>query len=203
VKIAIVPIGMMAPASIAAAERCLRQLFGCDVERCQPIEIPVGSFDARRRQYSSVAFMLALARGYFGAADRILGLTGLDLFIPMLTFVFGQAQLGGRCALVSLARLEQQFYGATPDSELLQVRAQRELGHELGHSFGLIHCPRHECLMSLATSIQDVDRRSDDFCQSCRRAVDQEVLARVAPGTELRIPSEERNESKMADPRRR
>jgi archaemetzincin len=171
------------------ASRRVCELFGCDVRRCEPLGIPSGSFDARRKQFSSVAFMLALARGSFGDADRVIGLTGCDLFIPMLTFVFGQAQLGGRVALVSLARLRQEFYGAAPDPELLRLRLDKEIGHELGHSFGLIHCPDRGCVMSLATSIQDVDRKSADFCHSCRRLLAQEVSGS----------NEVNHESEMAD----
>ena len=67
--------------------------FACEVQLAPPVPIPDGAFDARRRQYSSVAFMLALAAAIPNGADRSLGLTECDLFIPMLTFVFGQAQL--------------------------------------------------------------------------------------------------------------
>jgi archaemetzincin len=193
VKIAVVTIGKLDAGDVAEAGRCIQQLFGAGAHYCEPINIPPGSFDARRKQYSSVAFMLALARGEFGDADRVIGLTGCDIFIPMLTFVFGQAQLRGRVALVSLARLQPEFYGAAPDPELLQLRLDKEIGHELGHSFGLIHCPERECLMSLATSIQDVDRKSVDFCHSCRR-----VLAQEIPGSK-----EVNNESEMADSGRR
>ena len=42
---------------------------------------------------------------------RLLGITGLDLYIPILTFVFGEAQMGGPCAIVSYHRLAQEFYG--------------------------------------------------------------------------------------------
>ena len=168
-------IGNLDAAVLDEAKHLVEKLFACEAQRPARLEIPAGSFDARRRQHSSVEFMLSLARGGFGSAERVIGLTECDLFIPMLTFVFGQAQLRGRVALVSLARLRQEFYGAEPDPELLGSRLRKEIGHELGHSFGLIHCPDRGCLMSLATSIQEVDRKTDDFCQSCRRVVAEEV----------------------------
>ncbi len=70
----------------------------------------------------------------------MLALTGRDLFVPVLTFVFGQAQLGGRVAVVSLARLRQEFYGMAPNGEILMERAVKEALHETGHTFGLVHC---------------------------------------------------------------
>ena len=170
-KIAILGIGRLKPGVLDEAARSIQTLFHCEAQGCPPLEIPAGAFDTRRNQYSSVEFMLVLARGNFGDFDRVIGLTECDLFIPMLTFVFGQAQLGGRVALVSLARLRQEFYGASPDPEFFGLRLSKEIGHELGHSFGLIHCPDRGCLMSLATSIQDVDRKTDDFCPSCRSVV--------------------------------
>jgi archaemetzincin len=188
VKIAIVAMGNLAPDVVNEAAQCIQELFGCDVERRGPLGIPADSWDERRQQYSSVAFMLALARGSFGDAKRVIGLTGCDLFIPMLTFVFGQAQLGGRVALVSIGRLRQEFYGAAGDPDLLRLRLDKEIGHELGHSFGLVHCSDRGCLMSLATSIQDVDRKSVRFCDACRRRLAEQAGV-----------SEVSNESEMAD----
>jgi archaemetzincin len=156
------------------AQRSVQELFRCDSTPSAPLLIPEGALDTRRNQYSSVAFMLALARIEFGESDRVIGVTECDLFIPMLTFVFGQAQLRGRVALVSIARLRPAFYGAAPDDELLRLRLRKEVGHEVGHSLGLIHCPDRDCLMSLATSIQDVDRKTADFCGSCRMSMEQQ-----------------------------
>lgn len=189
-KIAMTAIGIVDPGVLAAAGRCIREHFGGDVQRRAPLAIPDSAFDARRKQFSSVAFMLALARLATGDADRLIGVTECDLFIPMLTFVFGQAQLRGRIALVSLARLRQEFYGVAPDPDLLEGRLEKEIAHELGHSFGLIHCPDRECVMSLATSIQEVDRKRAEFCHSCGRTLGEECKG-------------EEDESKMADSGRR
>lgn len=189
-----VAIGMVDAAVLAAAGQCIQERFGSEAVCRAPIAIPDGAFDARRNQFSSVAFMLALAQIVPGDADRLLGLTECDLFIPMLTFVFGQAQLRGRLALVSLARLRQEFYGVAPDPDLLQGRLEKEIAHELGHSFGLIHCPDRECVMSLATSIQEVDRKQAGFCHSCGRLAKQDFVEEFEG---------EKHESEMADSRRR
>jgi archaemetzincin len=188
-KIAMVAIGNVGPEALASAARFIQARFGSEVQTAAPLTIPDASFDRRRNQFSSVAFMLALARAA-GDADRVIGITECDLFIPMLTFVFGQAQLRGRIALVSLARLRQEFYGVPPDPDLLVGRLEKEVGHELGHSFGLIHCAGRECVMSLATSIQEVDRKTAAFCDACGRLLHEELKG-------------ENYESEMADSRRR
>jgi archaemetzincin len=86
----------------------------------------------------------------------------------MLSFVFGHAQLGGRVAVVSLARLRQEFYGLPPDPGLLRERAAKEALHEVGHAFGLVHCVDSECAMSLSTGIEQVDAKQAAYCDTCR-----------------------------------
>ncbi len=97
----------------------------------------------------------------------MLGVTEQDLFIPMLTFLYGQAQLGGRAAIVSLARLRQEFYGLATDDPLLRLRASKEALHEVGHTFGLVHCRDERCVMAASTGIERVDSKRGEFCRPC------------------------------------
>jgi archaemetzincin len=93
--------------------------------------------------------------------------TEADLAIPTLTFVFGQAQLDGQVAVLSLARLRQEFYGLPSDETLLRERVTKEVLHELGHTFGLTHCAESKCVMSLATHIGLVDNKEERYCTHC------------------------------------
>ncbi len=102
-----------------------------------------------------------------GGTGKLLGVIDRDLCIPILTFVFGEAQLGGMGALVSLARLRQEFYGLEPDGKLFLERLHKECLHELGHTYGLIHCRIPECVMYLSTTIHDVDRKARTMCRGC------------------------------------
>src|SRR5208337_5055096 len=111
--------------------------------------------------------MKAVARCRPNDATRILGLTEVDLAIPMLTFVFGQAQLDGPVAVVSLCRLRQEFYGLPGEDKVLRERVAKELLHELGHTFGLTHCVEPKCAMSLATHIGLVDNKEERYCAHC------------------------------------
>jgi archaemetzincin len=105
-----------------------------------------------------------------GDAGKLLAVTERDLFVPVLTFVFGQAQLGGRAAVVSLARLRQEFYGLEPNRECFLERAAKEALHETGHLFGLVHCADRSCAMSLATNVRQIDTKQAAFCAPCGRA---------------------------------
>ncbi len=125
------------------------------------------AFDAGREQYRSMDVLEMLARHCPADAWKLLALTERDLFVPVLTFVFGQAQLAGRLAVVSLARLRQEFYGLAPNPEILLERAAKEALHETGHTFGLVHCMDRSCAMSLATNIRQIDGKHAAWCSAC------------------------------------
>jgi len=130
------------------------------------------AYDPVRRQYHSSAILERLEGLLAGSPARILGLTEFDLYVPVLTFVFGEAQLGGPAAVVSLHRLNEQFYGLPPNQELFQDRLAKEAVHELGHTFGLRHCPDWRCVMASTHSVERLDLKGAGFCADCRRAVD-------------------------------
>jgi archaemetzincin len=126
------------------------------------------AYDAARRQYNSVPVLEMLARLFPDDTGKLLAVTDRDLFVPVLTFVYGQAQLNGRVAVFSLARLRQEFYGFAPDREVLVERAAKEALHEAGHLFGLVHCAERTCAMSLATNVRQIDSKQAAFCAPCR-----------------------------------
>jgi archaemetzincin len=103
-------------------------------------------------------------------AWRILGVTSLDLYIPILTFVFGEAQLRGNCAVVSSFRLRQEFYGLPANEALFRDRLLKESVHELGHTFELSHCDDYQCVMSPSHGVEWIDLKTNRLCQSCRAA---------------------------------
>ena len=151
----------------AAIRDCVEQASGI-ATREMPLADVEFAFDAVRGQYSSIAVLEMLARDCPADAAKLLGVTERDLFIPVLTFVFGQAQLKGRVAVISLARLRQEFYGLPPDREILMERACKEALHEAGHTLGLVHCADRECAMSLSTNVRQIDTKRAAYCEACR-----------------------------------
>ena len=130
------------------------------------------AFHPQRRQYSSTEILKILAPYVSRETWRVLGVTELDLFIPILTFVFGEARLGGRGAVVSLRRLRQEFYGMPADPEILAARLLKESLHELGHTLGLRHCSAYRCAMSSSHAVESIDLKDAEFCARCRPALD-------------------------------
>ena len=134
------------------------------------LELPGGrpedAFDARRNQHSSHRILLWLASRRPRGAARVVALTDADLFIPVLTFVFGEAQLKGHAAVVSTARLAGA--GLPGEAARFPVRLRTEVVHELGHTFGLLHCRNSRCAMARSSSLRDVDAKEPDLCETCR-----------------------------------
>jgi archaemetzincin len=156
----------VAPEDAALVAARAAQAFGGPVR-----QLDLGSvefaFDAARNQYASVPILEMLLRRCPEDGYKLLAVTGRDLFIPVLTFVFGHAQLGGRAGIVSLARLRQEFYGLPADPDIFRERAGKETLHEGGHLFGLVHCAERRCAMSLATGIRQIDSKENSFCPPC------------------------------------
>lgn len=128
-------------------------------------------YDPARNQYNSSGLLLQLINDASPETLKILGVTELDLFMPIFTFLFGEAQLNGIGALVSAHRLHNQFYGIPEDMELLKDRLLKEGIHELGHTFGLIHCFTLKCVMRSSTYVEDIDQKSIHFCKSCEQGI--------------------------------
>jgi archaemetzincin len=146
------------------------------VRTLSSIPLPPESFEARRNQYYSTMILKEMLGNVPRDALKLLGVTDKDLCIPILTYVFGEAQVGGTAAVVSLARLRQEHYGLAPDRPLLLERLRKESLHELGHTFGLFHCPSRECVMYLSNTVVDVDTRGRDFCTGCQSIVSSNTV---------------------------
>jgi archaemetzincin len=189
-RVDVLPVGEVPEEIVRAMEACLRERLGLDARRLPPIEPPPQAFDARRGQHASARLLQEAHRLRDPGSLRVLAVTEVDMFIPMLSFVFGQAQLGGAAAIVSLARLRQEFYGLPANDGLLARRAAKETLHELGHTFGITHCEDPSCAMSLSTSVHQIDTKDAGLCPDCallleegRRAggIGASVTAEVRP----------------------
>jgi archaemetzincin len=171
----VAPMERLDESLLAAIGESLRQGYGIEVEFGSALGEPGFAWDDTRGQYSAPVILRRLLDDVgagggvsrWAGPSRLLAITGADLYIPMLSFVYGQAQLGGRVAVVSLARLRPEFYGLPPDEELLTIRARKEALHEVGHLFGLVHCPEVNCAMTLSTGIRQLDRKQPSLCAGC------------------------------------
>ncbi|MFC1547132.1 archaemetzincin family Zn-dependent metalloprotease [Candidatus Neomarinimicrobiota bacterium] len=131
-----------------------------------------GVYDPSRGQFNSTTILQMLQTFLPSENDQILGFTSADLFIPIFTFVFGEAQLNGPAAVVSGARLQNEFYGLPTNAAVYQERLLKECIHELGHTVGLRHCLTNGCVMRKSTYVENIDLKSAEFCPACRAYID-------------------------------
>jgi len=170
-RIQLLPLGSLNPDLLSELASGLAAAVLIPCEILTPVAEPSFAFNVTRQQYSSTEVLVALAQRETPDTWRLLGVTALDLYIPIFTFVFGEAQLGGKCALLSAFRLRDEFYGLPPNLALLRERMLKEAVHELGHTLGLPHCEDYQCVMASSHSVELVDLKSSHFCAGCRAMV--------------------------------
>lgn len=146
----------------------LAAAFGRPVFLWDSPERPRHAYDEKRKQWRTTPILSWLGEAGPGAG-KVLAVTDADLFIPILTYVFGEAQLGGSAAVVSLKRLAEPAGGRA----LLVDRLAKEAVHEVGHAFGLVHCGQEHCVMSRSPAVREVDAKGKDLCSECRIHLDE------------------------------
>jgi archaemetzincin len=126
-------------------------------------------YDPARRQYDGNRLLQYINSHYCNGNVKAIGLFRVDLFIPILTFIIGQAVFKGKAGVVSLYRLKSELYGMKKNDAVLFDRFRKEVIHELGHTFGLTHCFSPACVMRSSTYIEDVDQKEAVFCSKCKQ----------------------------------
>lgn len=129
---------------------------------------PSPAFRPERRQYQATEILGRVDRLRTPELWRILAVASVDLYIPILTFVFGEAQLGGPCAVISTWRLRPEVYGLPPNPELVRERLVKEAIHELGHTLDLTHCDDYGCAMAPSHAVEWMDLKGTALCAPCR-----------------------------------
>lgn len=165
IKIKIIPLHEVPDKLLKKVREELKMTFRMigdisDVER-----LPKSALNHFRNQYRSEQLLDFLEKHYKG---RILGITREDIYTKHLSFIFGQAKMGGRVALISICRLDPTFFHQPKDEGLLGRRVVKETIHEVGHMLGLTHCNKRSCVMTFSNTIGQVDRKTKYLCDMCK-----------------------------------
>jgi len=166
-KITLLPLGAADLRLLEWLKEPLKERLGCEFGISSPLSLPKSAFSPQRSQYNSRIILNWLRSDQF--SPPLLAVAQVDLYSPGLNFVFGEAELRGDVAIISLARLYPGFYHLSPDELLLKERALKEATHELGHLFGLRHCPNQRCVMHFSNTLADTDQKDSIFCDQCER----------------------------------
>jgi archaemetzincin len=160
----LVPIGTPPLALLRATEEPLLAQLGITVVHSKTqLTTPAYAFNKDRNQYHSNAIMRRLVTLLDAGQPLVMGVADVDLFVPDAPFVFGEADRQTRVAIISIARLKQ---GA--DMDTLKRRTQIETVHQAAHLLGLSFCDDSRCVMFLAQSVTDCDRKGLTLCSVCR-----------------------------------
>jgi len=165
----IVPVGEVEHSILLNLKLKLKEIFGLGVQIKEGLEKLDYAYNPERKQYFSSAILKKIKKGPYKECEKVLGIVDVDLYVPSLNFVFGEADIDGKACVISLCRLKQSFYSLPEDQKLFEQRVLKEAVHELGHTFGLSHCPDPKCVMHFSNSLRDTDIKSHDFCEDCKK----------------------------------
>jgi len=165
--IGVVPLGEVSETVSKVVAAHFSGFFNLDAEVLDPLADPVYAFDRIRLQYDAGKILEGLQRLPFSGFKKIVAVFGGDLFVPIFSFVFGEARLGGKCALVSLFRLSRHPDGSPASHITLYERAAKVSMHEFGHLLNLHHCDDDRCLMHFSGGLGDLDKASLYLCKYC------------------------------------
>jgi archaemetzincin len=184
----IVPVGKVGAERLIFLCQVIRDVFGapCRVRTAQ--DVPAMAFTQSRRQIDADAMLGLLVDEFPDDATRVLAVTESDMYAAGRPYVFGYGHLRDRVAVVSLARLEEQFYGRRPREELTRLRLYKAVVHELGHTAGDAHCPRVDCVMAEVADLTVLDSLPLSYCPVClRRVREGSRLAAYAPESQFAL----------------
>ncbi len=168
----VVPMGDISEEHLASMAESIGELFGLRVQITANQGVPDYALDAVRQQYNSNRILKSLLEFCPPDGLKILGVTHVDLFSPIFSFVFGEAQFGGKCTVISSFRLGAELQdNPMPGCPTLISRLEKEAIHELGHTFGLRHCADPDCVMHYSSGLECADRKFAYFCAACRDMV--------------------------------
>jgi len=167
--IALQPFGKVNPSIVKEVEKGITRAYSLRVEVLPAVPLPKETWYQPRRRYRAEKLLNFLSINTPEKYMKVIGLTRRDISTTKGKIkdwgIFGLGTVGGRTCVISTFRLRR----GRVSYRYFIGRLVKVANHELGHTFGLWHCPNHGCLMEDAKgTIKTVDRETGAFCSECR-----------------------------------
>ncbi|HEX9657838.1 MAG TPA: archaemetzincin family Zn-dependent metalloprotease [Bacteroidota bacterium] len=166
-RVGMMPLGKVNEHLLAFACSAIGKILAVSTIVREPLVDIQEFYDVRRGQYNAREILLRMKTLIPPPDGLTVAVCEVDLFSPIFTFVFGEAEFKGNVAVASSYRLSPEIYGLPPDRTLLHERTSKELIHEIGHTYGLRHCSELSCVMHTSTYAEEIDLKKITFCKSC------------------------------------
>ncbi len=170
-RLELVPVGALPPTLLPELRQDLESYLHREVSISDSVLDPGPAFDPGRRQYLATEFMQRLLIPTPRPEEHRIGITSVDLYLPVFSHVFGSAQLGGHVGVASTRRLCVDLIGDPAWDDRTRERLAKEVLHELGHTLGLIHCHFSWCVMAASRLPEEIDLKDLRFCDACSESL--------------------------------
>lgn len=185
-EVLVVPLGQVTALEVSVVESALAAFYSVKVRVGERMALPRRAYYAKRGRYRAEKLLQALEEkakdcGASGGQEpfRVLGLANVDISTTKGNVedwgILGLATIDGRVGVLSSFRCRRGAKGAPQIAHRLGKTAV----HEVGHTFGLEHCPNVGCVMEDGKGSVFTTDREYDLCSTCRERLGRANLLRV------------------------
>jgi archaemetzincin len=179
--ITILPLGRVVEDVLRVVADNLQGVLRLPVDVEEATILPPDAYMENRNQYNAMTIIRDLNDNHSRHSLKVLGVTNKDLGNPILTYVFGEAYMGGAAAVMSYYRLYQGPADDPVSREQFLDRVAKVALHEIGHTFNVPHCHTGRCVMRASNNLAELDDKLNYLCDYCELFL-FEALAKALKG---------------------
>lgn len=188
-EIAFIPVGKFDVAEVEAVAARVAKVVSTSIGLREVVPVPKAGEDPARGQHAAGPMLAALraALPRSKVVKRVGGdpaappattvappaaaifVTDVDLFKPASDGAFGEIDVAGRAALLSVRRLREAFYKRKADPVRQRARVVKLALYALGRLRGLPDCGDRSCAMLTTAALADIDLKPEKYCAACWR----------------------------------
>jgi archaemetzincin len=146
----------------------IEQFYPVTVVIAPAKEFPSSAYYKPRNRYRADSTIKWLKQIKPDPVRTMVGITNADISTTKGLYkdygVMGLGYHPGNACIISTVRLK----ASSTSTKHLQERLFKVVVHEMGHNFGLAHCPDQHCIMVDAEGQMKLDEEKD-LCDSCRK----------------------------------